>query len=328
MNLPILDVAIGVVFVYLLLSLICTTINEWLASKGNARARFLDKGITRLLGGDAAFKTLIYKHPMILSLVESDDAICPSYIPADKFATALFDLLSGKDKPLSDFAALRAGVNSLPNEHLKTAITAILDKSGDNAETARKYVENWYDENMDRVSGWYKRNAQKTAFIVGCVLTVVLNADTLHIASVLWTTPTLRAAIVEQAKVRSQKDRPEELLPMVEYADPTKPTTSQAVKVRGPILSEQESDLLSQVIGWQPDWNAVTGWLARPDKSEAPFPWKGFLQHLLGWPLTAIAISLGAPFWFDTLNRFMNIRNAGRSPDEPRDKSQPVPQKS
>jgi len=36
-------------------------------------------------------------------------------------------------------------------------------------------------------------------------------------------------------------------------------------------------------------------------------------------------VSLGAPFWFDTLNRFMNIRNAGRAPDEPRDKSSSAP---
>ena len=48
--------------------------------------------------------------------------------------------------------------------------------------------------------------------------------------------------------------------------------------------------------------------------------------HWLGWLLTSIAVSLGAPFWFDTLNRFMNIRNAGRAPDEPRDKSSKTPE--
>jgi hypothetical protein len=39
-------------------------------------------------------------------------------------------------------------------------------------------------------------------------------------------------------------------------------------------------------------------------------------QHLVGWILSAIAVSLGAPFWFDTLNRFMNIRSSGKSPAE------------
>lgn len=38
------------------------------------------------------------------------------------------------------------------------------------------------------------------------------------------------------------------------------------------------------------------------------------LLHSVGWTLTALAVSLGAPFWFDTLNRFMSIRSAGGVP--------------
>jgi hypothetical protein len=55
------------------------------------------------------------------------------------------------------------------------------------------------------------------------------------------------------------------------------------------------------MIGWQgaPDWSVV-----------------GWLERALGWLLTVGAVSLGAPFWFDTLNRFVNIRAEGRSPEE------------
>jgi len=42
---------------------------------------------------------------------------------------------------------------------------------------------------------------------------------------------------------------------------------------------------------------------------------------VLGWLMTIAALALGAPFWFDTLKRFMNIRNTGRSPVEARDKA-------
>ena len=38
--------------------------------------------------------------------------------------------------------------------------------------------------------------------------------------------------------------------------------------------------------------------------------------HLLGWLITALAATLGAPFWFDTLNRFISIRSAGKAPEE------------
>ena len=47
-----------------------------------------------------------------------------------------------------------------------------------------------------------------------------------------------------------------------------------------------------------------------------PWLWAVVPTHLAGWILTAIAASLGAPFWFDTLNKFMNVRAAGTSPTE------------
>jgi multidrug efflux pump subunit AcrA (membrane-fusion protein) len=45
---------------------------------------------------------------------------------------------------------------------------------------------------------------------------------------------------------------------------------------------------------------------------------------ILGWFLTALAASLGAPFWFDTLSRIMNIRNSGKHPGEMDPASTPV----
>jgi hypothetical protein len=37
---------------------------------------------------------------------------------------------------------------------------------------------------------------------------------------------------------------------------------------------------------------------------------------ILGWVITALAASLGAPFWFDLLNRFVNVRASGKAPEE------------
>jgi hypothetical protein len=41
-----------------------------------------------------------------------------------------------------------------------------------------------------------------------------------------------------------------------------------------------------------------------------------FLLTLLGWLLTILAISLGAPFWFDTLSRLSRLRSSGK-PETP-----------
>ncbi len=42
--------------------------------------------------------------------------------------------------------------------------------------------------------------------------------------------------------------------------------------------------------------------------------YKPFWAHLVGWFVTFIAITLGAPFWFDIANRIVNVRNAGTRP--------------
>ena len=44
--------------------------------------------------------------------------------------------------------------------------------------------------------------------------------------------------------------------------------------------------------------------------------WRTVGYHLLGWLITAVAATLGAPFWFDMLNKIMSIRSAGRAPEE------------
>jgi hypothetical protein len=40
------------------------------------------------------------------------------------------------------------------------------------------------------------------------------------------------------------------------------------------------------------------------------------LLKLIGWLITAGATVLGAPFWFDTLKKLVNIRGTGVNPAE------------
>jgi hypothetical protein len=219
-------------------------------------------------------------------------------------------------------AAVRAGIKNIPNEHLRVVLTTIMDKAHDEPAVVQHLLEQWFDENMDRVTGWYKKHTQVWSIILAAIITLVMNADTVHMGSVLWTTPTIRAALVEQAKVRADKARPEELLPLVEYPDASDPTESKPLNVPSDqALTPAEKDELSQLTGWSSDRKAYQDWTK--DSKTGKSPWEILFDHLLGWILTAIAVSMGAPFWFDTLNRFMNIRNAGRSPDEKRDKSSP-----
>ena len=234
------------------------------------------------------------------------------------------DILS-KDKPLTDTSAVMQGVTSTGNPALQTALKALIDSSGEDGAALQKKVEDWFNDGMDRVTGWYKKNAQVNAILMACAITLVMNVDTVKVANILWENPTARAEIVDAAHARAQKS-PEESLPMVKYENPNDATESTPVNVPASPeegLSPNEKSLLGQLTGWGPDWKKLGA-------AHGLGPWLlaalGLIYlHGIGWIVSALAVSLGAPFWFDTLNRFMNIRNAGRAPDEPRDKSQPAP---
>lgn len=315
MNNPILEVAIGISFIYLLLALMCTTANEMIAGWLNIRAKTLEQGIERMLG-TKELKDKLYQHPLIKSMAENDKSI-PSYIPADKFATALVSQLGGAGGA-SNVATLESGAKAAGG-HLPEVMNAILHDPQLNPAQIQKKVEEWFDQSMDRVSGWYKRKAQLSTLLLAIGITLATNADTVLIMRRLWLDPSLRASVVEQAKSRVQQQP--EALPTATYSDPDNPDSGEPVKVEYPPISDQEHELLAQFMGWGSDWeeharlvsqNAGAGWF--PVMTQ----WLVFLlkNRLLGWILSALAISLGAPFWFDTLNRFMRVRNAGVSPKE------------
>jgi hypothetical protein len=58
-----------------------------------------------------------------------------------------------------------------------------------------------------------------------------------------------------------------------------------------------------------------------PDPRQLYLPtWTGWALRILGWLVTALALSLGAPFWFDLLNKFIVVRGTvkpkEKSPEE------------
>jgi hypothetical protein len=198
---------------------------------------------------------------------------------------------------------LRDAIGKLPPGEVKTSLLALLRRSDDDLIKARMAIEGWFNDAMDRVSGWYKRRTQVWTLVIALALTLAANADTIQIARKLWADPVLRSKVVEEAKARAQKPRPTVSVEYRDEDDPTNPTVTRLDE--GNQLSTNEKDLLGQLVGWQSkdNFNRLTP---------------------LGWLLTVLAVSLGAPFWFDMLNKIMNVRFAGKSPDE----KAKVPEKS
>lgn len=292
-----LDIAIGMIFTYLLLSLICSAINELIERQLKNRAADLEQGIRELLDDKdgTGLVTQLYQHGMINGLfkgaynaADKDKSNLPSYIPSRNFALAILGIVA----PESPAISFRDSVGKMTNAKVKNALTAMLNVVGEDVDKFRGSIENWFNSTMDRVSGWYKRRSQLIIFCLGFVVAGVINVNSISIANDLWTHKAERDAMVSAAQGYLQ---------------------SHATK-DGQI--DRDASLKANVDSIS-DYGLPMGWHIK-----APLglrEWIMFvIRSLFGWLITACAISLGAPFWFDMLNRFVVVRSTVK----PHEKSQ------
>jgi hypothetical protein len=301
LNSTTLDVVIGLIFVYLLLAIICSTINEWIAGWLGDRSKTLATAIKQLLDQQPgskdqtqSFLEQFYSHPLISGMMGPGNTH-PSYLPSRTFATAVMDITTAKKKGAITLADLeKALTDDLPEGNVKKVLLALTRNAGNDLNLAQRNIEEWFDDAMDRASGWYKRRTQLVIILIAILLTAFTNADTVKITHTLWTSPTLRATLVDKAKSRTESPQS-----AVEYNDknnPLKPTLKP---------KQDELDALQSVLGWS---------------HENISDWSKWPQRFIGWILTIAAVSLGAPFWFDLLKKLMNIRNAGQKPEKSEDR--------
>ena len=283
---PIVDVALGLILLYTVLSLFASVVKEWISTLLGLRAKNLEKGIQTLIGADYATK--LYKHPLVSSLATGKKL--PSYIGSGTFASALVDLLAHGEEaqPTADAEADVAHLvqKASGDRVLGRALRALTSAGAQTLADVRTEIAAWFDDGMNRVSGWYRRQTQLIILIIGVLVTLFANASTVHVAGDLWHDDALRYSIAQEA---------------VSIESTTQSTES---------LQVSDSLLASFPVGWEnedpfgrregvPDWS-----------------WGTWLAHLIGWVLTAAAVSLGAPFWFDLLGRVAKLRGTGRRPEK------------
>src|SRR5256886_626678 len=178
----ILDTAIGLIFVFLVVSLVVSAANELLAALFKWRANNLFLGIRQLLQDPSVtgLVTRFYEHPLIDGL--SSKGKKPSYIPSRTFALALLDIVSpttpGSNRTLED---LKTGIEKLPNA-LQVTFRVLLDEAGHDIEQFKVQLEIWFNSTMERVSGWYKRKTQALQLALALSIVALGNVDSVRIA--------------------------------------------------------------------------------------------------------------------------------------------------
>jgi hypothetical protein len=295
----VLEVGIGVIFFYLILSIGFTAFNEMISLVIARRSKDLKKGIGQLLQ-DPQRIDAFYKHPLIKSL--SKDGT-PSYIPSRTFAVAI---MSTVGETVTGYEEIRSRLAAEKNNPVSRQLLALVEAAQGDMEKVLKNIENWFDHTMERVSGWYKRWTMMITFWSALVLCFLLNADSIMVAKLLWSDAGFRASVDKSAITVSKNAQ-------IVSTDP-----HAAIDSAGKFLyAVQQYHDANFPLGWaDSDQNVVVSQQASvlrvfPSGKPTAETLRWWLYKVAGILFTVFAVMLGAPFWFDVLGSVVKIRSTG-----------------
>ena len=216
-------------------------------------------------------------------------------------------------------------------------IRSLWEESSGNIQDFRLHLEAWFNRTMDEATEWYKRKIQIVAFLVGFFISWIFYVDTFSIVSILSTDKQARDQMVSMANSYIENNKMDDINTRIDSANAK--TDSQKLNSFLEVKQVLEADIdnANNILGmgaWLPDTVTVIknksgiGYFPRIDnficKNKIPVngkitfsgydKWKYFFgllyHHFWGFFITAIALSLGAPFWFDLLNKVMKLRTS------------------
>jgi hypothetical protein len=273
---PVIDVVLGLVLIYIVLALVCSAVQEWVAGLCGLRSKNLRRGIENLLGGDLAEE--VYRHPLVAGLSRPNGR--PSYISARTFSNVVLEVLA-KDKTgksHTDLTAeeLRDLIGRIPEDNpIRGVLESLVDTAQGEVDALKRELAEHFDEAMERVAGWYKRTVTYWLLGIALIVTVATNASTVHIVAALWEHDALRTSLAAQAQA---------------------------------LADSGSTDTITDAAARLQDY--PIGWGAGPPGSAG-----AWVATVFGWAVTTAAVSLGAPFWFDLLGKVARLRSAGGRPE-------------
>lgn len=356
---PALNVVIGLIFIYLLYSLLATIIQEIISTFLGTRARMLEHGIIRMLEDgtkSTSISSAFYAHPLIKYLGQHTHSETlshisafknkyfghhslrtkPSYLSSKNFSKVLIDLLRGNSvKPGEGYASIIqntlntgtipwTGIDGSPknlmviNKETLTYLKSLWADAEGDVEKFRALLDAWFDDTMERATGWYKKHIQFVLFFIGFTLAVIFNIDTISISKKLARDPKLAEQLANNASVYVSNHSSG--ISVFSHdstgSDSIKRDSAkqdfEKIILKADTLVRAADSLINENID---DANHLLGlgWNMVIDKKGQEHCKDWHWYTVFGWLITALAISLGAPFWFDLLSKVMKLRGAGNT---------------
>ena len=324
----ILDVLISLALVYLAASLFVTVANEYVAQFLQSRAKQLKSSLERLLDDDFLFDAIM-NNPVVRDNEVKKSLLNPvrllsffskkfsankismvSYIDTNIAAKSIVGAL-GKGKTL-DKDGLKAAIATMKDSYLRRALSGIATETGDDLKEFTTQLSAWLEKSLTNMGDVYKRTVQTHSIIVGMIIAVGLNINTLQITDELYHSSALRSSMVNIAEKFTQYETSdiERCIKLDEEKRKDDPKCVKVYEIVSLINPKDNTIDIALPIGWK-SWDQFIE-QGIPDNC-----WESIRNtalNWLGWLLTALALSMGAPFWFDFLNKVVNIRHAMRKP--------------
>lgn len=273
--LGILELVIGLVFIYFIMGLACSAVREILANLMSYRAKNLEAWLMATF--DEKLGSGILKHKLIDGLTTVNKKA--SYYPSRVFVNALLDLVNSEDGKGETYTieSVKEKIEAsdlLPSEFKRTLLQSISESKGE-LERFKNDLGNWFDQAMLRISGIYKKHTQKALLLISFVVVFIFNVDSIALSKYFHDNPAQRKAMVEKI------DR---------------------------LVTDSFADMESYQLplGWE------TEVFPRHKSSSGKLIW--ILSKISGLFLSTLLISIGAPFWYDVLNKLVRLRSAGALP--------------
>ena len=334
----ILEVAIGLVMMWLILSVATMEIQNWLTQVMNVRAKFLEESLLEMFKGEQTLVDQFYNHPAIKELFQKDrkgNLKKPTWIPSETFSRVAMELLVAASKQKASvapgavsFGAMADGVQQVkalnpeleelmdhlfPGLNQTDAVSFGLEDVQEKLKQYQENVETWFDHNMGKLSGWYKENAMTLAFFIGLGLALIFNVDTINITQRLWREPTIRQALVAQADTYELEEGVANITEVRGYFD------SLAMPLGWTSVPAYDASICKQLISFTAE-GSIAYRTGNECRVLANIPryndiW-GWIIKVLGFVISAFAARQGAPFWFDLLKRLVSLRSTTQTKKE------------
>jgi hypothetical protein len=335
----VIDTALILVAIYLGLSLVVSNINEQIAAFVQWRGKTLYSGVLNLLSGSADLVEALFQHPLIAASqcdadgkIKPSEQYRPSYIGPRDFSVALWQSVATAKRPAQateadaisyalnqalvappvDPKTLEAQVALVPDANLRASLYSLLGQAEGDYQQLLRVTDAWFNRQMDRVAGWYRRKTQYVVIAISVILVAIIGVDSVRIVTRLYADDAIRSALTKS------------IAATIPAASPSAAPAGSAAQSM--LTPQQQQNLLAAL----DDPSFVKAFVSGPifwanfSNGKATF-YGPDLIHSFGLLITIVALALGAPFWFDALQFFVNTRLAGPKPQTTTDSSPSPP---